>query len=199
MRLPALPALTLLLLGLLASPVAAAYPAYDGPVVNSGAAFSDGQVAGLQSQLTQLEADLDLRGTILALPAQETWDLQGFAERTLLEWKAQDVVKDRSFLLVLIPSQHRMALTFDAALTEHLDPWTAQQLADKVAVQCEEGQLYLASQALITHLQQDPALKPKNNQQRQITWGWIIFGSLIIFGTVWRLWHNAKTKRAESL
>gem|GEM_PF-3967329 len=198
MRSPALLGLTLLLLGLIASP-AFAYPAYDGPVVNSGAAFSEGQVAGLQLQLKQLEEELEIRGTILALPAQGTWDLQGFSNRVLLEWQAQGVVGDRSFLLILVPSQNRMALTLDAALTEKLDPWTAAQLTERLAVQCEEGQLYLASQALITQLQQAPELKPVNPRARQITWSWVIFGSLIIIGTAWRTWFKWQQKQKEQL
>lgn len=178
--------LLVILTGLLLTLPAWSYPAYVGAVQDSAGVLSPGQIAGLQRALRELEQDLQVRGTVLALPAQSTWDLSGYGERTLAEWQAQGVMGERSFLLLLVPEQHRMALVFDDALQQTLDPWTLRQLTTRVALECEQGHLYLATDSLLKHLRQAPELRQRPAPEGESRWVWIIAGMLILILTSFR-------------
>lgn len=174
---------TLLTIGLLAALLgtALAYPARTAPVHDTVDALSTGQVAGLTGELAE-QAQSGLHGTILLLPAQPTWDLEGYARRTLAEWQATGAVPERAWLCLLVPSQNRGALVFAPELEARLDPWTVTALRERLALQAESGQLYLALQGVIHRLGTAPELQERSTVPAG-RWTWLLAGMLILIAT----------------
>ncbi|MEO7992906.1 MAG: TPM domain-containing protein [bacterium] len=166
-----------------------AYPVYSGSLMDQADVLSRGQRAGLTTDLATLHDTTQWEGTVLISPPLDTWFLEPYADRLLAEWQAQGVVGAEAWVLVLVPGQHRAALSFSEPLARKLDAWTKTALLRKCATRCEEGALYLGARSVVEDLGHDAAAikaAPPKSHGMMASWAWIFVGMLVLTATLLR-------------